>query len=442
MNVINNNNHFRKLLSGISALDTQSGADPRVLRTAISGMTPLLKGFTLIEVLVVVLIIGVLTAVALPQYQKAVLKSRYSAMMPIAKAIAEGNETFYMEHGNYSKEPTELMVQGRAEYPDGTSVLMYDEDRLSYVRATNNSVPNARYLVYQKHSANFADTTMCEAKDDVAKELCQSLGGVFVSENGTESNWTAYLLSGQLAAGDGFARPCLVDNGVCNYDGELTGCNSGYYSYGGSCRVSHAGDYDYAEDDICGDGTNNIYCKIHFGDNSTCTNWARCDRSVFHDESSCTKAGYCNAATFKDNATCSGNGRCHYATFENNSTCDGGYCDTSEGKRATFKDNSSCINGASCQGAVFTGNSICMSTLSWDTGRGGCSSTGMQNGVPQTSTFRENAVCAGGGCSSAIYEEGSNACCAGSDCPSGHVRKCVWNGQTYERVGYWDDPAS
>ena len=39
------------------------------------------KGFTLIEVLVIILIIGVLAAVAMPIYTNAVAQSRFSALI-------------------------------------------------------------------------------------------------------------------------------------------------------------------------------------------------------------------------------------------------------------------------------------------------------------------------------------------------------------------------
>ena len=81
-----------------------------------SGMTILYNGagvhaFTLIELLVVVLIIGILSAIALPQYQKAVMKTRYAQLKVLAKSLAEAEEIYHMATGSYSKKLADLDIQ-------------------------------------------------------------------------------------------------------------------------------------------------------------------------------------------------------------------------------------------------------------------------------------------------------------------------------------------
>lgn len=57
------------------------------------------KAFTLIELLVVVLIIGILAAVALPQYQKAVWKSRLVGPVLFLHNATKALEMYLLENG-------------------------------------------------------------------------------------------------------------------------------------------------------------------------------------------------------------------------------------------------------------------------------------------------------------------------------------------------------
>ena len=60
------------------------------------------KGFTLIEMLVVVLIIGILAGIALPQYQMAVTKAKVAAILPIMRRWHDALEEYKLQHGDYN----------------------------------------------------------------------------------------------------------------------------------------------------------------------------------------------------------------------------------------------------------------------------------------------------------------------------------------------------
>ena len=67
------------------------------------------KGFTLIELIMVTIILGILAAVAIPRYTATVQKAEQSAEDAVISSIRSGLET-------YATEP--LMEHGRREWPE------------------------------------------------------------------------------------------------------------------------------------------------------------------------------------------------------------------------------------------------------------------------------------------------------------------------------------
>ncbi len=95
------------------------------------------RGFTLIELLVVVLIIGILAAVALPQYQKAVNKSRMAEAKVLMKALSDAQDVYALSHddcGTYNANDLdidfgEVSENGRHIYTNYWDIYINDVDR-------------------------------------------------------------------------------------------------------------------------------------------------------------------------------------------------------------------------------------------------------------------------------------------------------------------------
>ena len=161
-------------------------------------------GFTLIELLVVVLIIGILSAIALPQYQKAVVKSRYGSMKVLVRALADAEQVYYLANGKYTMNFDDLDIslpphrnESNASNDEGnvTRVTRYFSWGTCYLSSSGAATCNNSQMRYSIRFSKREESCWANNLDlsSVENQICKAETGRTVpSSSSTEHNYTTW----------------------------------------------------------------------------------------------------------------------------------------------------------------------------------------------------------------------------------------------------------
>lgn len=109
------------------------------------------QGFTLVEIMIVVVIIGLLAAMAIPAFQKVRANSQDKAVTNNLRQLASAADQYFLESGNNSVGSTEIVGTYSTQYVKSVSTVAKETYPAVITQGealTATGVAGARILTY------------------------------------------------------------------------------------------------------------------------------------------------------------------------------------------------------------------------------------------------------------------------------------------------------